>query len=120
MFPERMVSSNRTDYYRERENREVKRTAAILDTVFPNWYRFVDIEKLDMENPSRCVLAQAFCVNDLPPHLAELRDYLMIPTPYSFGLLVVDPDHRFWGIFSSNDFLPAWKQEITRRVQNEA
>jgi hypothetical protein len=38
----------------------VERGAAFLDGVFPCWYRFIDLDVLNLENPELCILGQLY------------------------------------------------------------
>jgi hypothetical protein len=104
-------------FVREREVKtdDVALMAERLDTLWPDWYRGIDLDKLDLNSGQRCVLGQGTARwSWFPPLRRKIQ--------YGFGSLALE-DHAMQNklphlspfVFFENTYIPAWRAEILKR-----
>ncbi len=81
----------------------IEEAANILDKAKPHWYRNVDLNELDMDNASRCILGQVY------------RDY-NIGFKKLFGLNPYDEDYFDDKIFGAEAPISVWEAMINSRL----
>jgi hypothetical protein len=107
-----------TDYTPEMAHAAVARGAAWLDEQCPDWFREINLERLNVTSPTFCVLGQtAKCLLGQKPDGHAMRDgYGAVLEHNQWQLHVIDLGFGAWGRASYEMLTIAWKLEIQRRL----
>ena len=87
--------------------KNVERGAELLDREVPGWEGKIDLETLDLASPDRCVLGQAFRVNQHPAYHRGV-DILRVSQSSRYGFTP-------WGRQGWSNLTEAWRKLIESR-----